>query len=153
MEAILLPGRRLIRVQMFGRPEEAQPEEYGVECLIVVSVVMIMVRSLRQRNVRLHSAGGLVCELGDCGVEAGCSEAGVWDAQGAHLCGPSGIGVGGADELWHVVSGCSFKAKIYDEDRLTSNGRVVPRPSDMLVPSNMQVPGYKTAESGVGISA
>jgi hypothetical protein len=36
--------------------------------------------------------------------------------------------------------------------RLTSNGRVDPRPSDILVPSNIQAPGYINAVSTVGIS-
>ena len=33
----------------------------------------------------------------------------------------------------------------------SSNGRVVPRPSDRLVPSNRQVPAYTSAVSGVGM--
>ncbi len=33
----------------------------------------------------------------------------------------------------------------------SSNGRVVPRPSDRFVPSNRQVPEYTSAVSGVGM--
>ena len=34
---------------------------------------------------------------------------------------------------------------------MSSNGRVVPRPSEQLVPSNRQVPTYASAVVGVGM--